>query len=173
MEIIHNVMSPEVFHKVRYDAYNLWETDPNGYFTSDEEWTDNLKDGYTGTCYCRQLDGDRYDLIFDDIKHKLPTTENVSLLYYVWDVHSGIQWHNDGYWDWAGSIYLDDGWKPEWGGIFLWKTLYPEYAYHAHIPTANTMSLNTLAIPHCVTPVLENALCPRFSIQVFCKSCGI
>ncbi|MCT2558883.1 2OG-Fe(II) oxygenase [Tsuneonella sp. YG55] len=89
-----------------------------------------------------------------------------NVLFHAWPVGSFIPWHRDGKHGGAATVYLNERWEPEWGGLFLHrasKGARPSVV----VPRFNRGLRNDSGIDHCTTPVLPGAPEPRFSLQVF------
>jgi len=94
----------------------------------------------------------------------LPHAERLVFQYYVWKQNAAISLHKDSAYKFGATIYLNENWDIDCGGLFLWqhgselKGFCPEY---------NSMVLNNSGEAHLVTPV--NPLSPvhRYTIQVW------
>lgn len=88
-------------------------------------------------------------------------------MFYIWQKGSAISNHNDYSYKFGATIYLNENWDIDDGGIFLWrrKTDNPS-AWHAVVPTFNFMVVNNESEDHLVTPVNVNAE-QRVTIQIF------
>jgi hypothetical protein len=84
---------------------------------------------------------------------------------YAWTRLSYIPWHDDGHVGDAVTIYLNDVWEPDWGGLFLYKNRADQIFGHA--PSFNCGLRNKGTLPHATTPVSLDAPEPRFTLQLF------
>jgi hypothetical protein len=74
-----------------------------------------------------------------------------------------IPWHSDGTYESALTIYLNEDWKENWGGIFLYKK---DNEITGIIPQKNLGILLEGGTDHCVTTTNINAE-DRISLQFF------
>jgi hypothetical protein len=86
---------------------------------------------------------------------------------YAWTRYSYIPWHNDGHRKEALTIYLNQDWDPDWGGLFLYQD--PDQAIRGFAPKFNCGLKNTAHVRHCTTMVTSEASEPRFTLQLFAK----
>jgi len=70
------------------------------------------------------------EIFFNSVKKQIEQKINLNfeklnldfrLAVYIWGRLSYITWHNDHGWDYNGTIYLNENWNLNYGGIFLWK----------------------------------------------------
>jgi len=167
MKLVHNVFDVQQYLDVKQEAFRSFKQDSDTYWTSHDVWTDNLKDGMDGTVLCQHV-SDKYNKIISEcVKPHLPEWDGeYDMMWYVWDKGSGINWHNDLPHRFAATIYLNDNWLKEHGGVFLWQEN-KTYDIHGWLPKANTMVVNDQGEQHYVTPITSNALVCRHTIQIF------
>ncbi|GAA4051313.1 2OG-Fe(II) oxygenase [Parerythrobacter jejuensis] len=84
----------------------------------------------------------------------------------AWTRLAYIPWHNDTKHAEAVTVYLNEEWDPDWGGLFLWRDG-ANGAIHAKEPLFNTALRNSGAVLHATTPVMLDAPEPRFTVQLF------
>ena len=131
-------------------------------------WSSNLTRGILGQCNITPAPEDLKIEIVESLKNIYPQIDifDIFVSFYVWGRLSGINWHSDEKYDGGITIYLNEYWDYDWGGIFLWKDeKYNEI--NGLIPTKNTLVFNDMKEIHYVTPI--NPLCqePRMTIQIF------
>jgi hypothetical protein len=108
----------------------------------------------------------------DLIRSQLAATGVIDLAHswrvmgYCWTSLSYIPWHNDRDHAEAVTVYLNDRWEADWGGLFLWRDQ-QEGAIRAYEPRCNTALRNSGAVLHATTPVMLDAPEPRFTLQLF------
>ena len=95
------------------------------------------------------------------IKHKEYTVMN-----YVWTRLSYIPWHNDPHTSSAITVYLNEKWHKDWGGLFLFMERDSEQI-HGYIPRFNSAVKNESNIMHSTTIISSDAETPRITIQMF------
>jgi hypothetical protein len=89
-------------------------------------------------------------------------------LIYVWTPHSYIPVHSDGMHRKTVTIYCNDMWSPEKGGILQWFD--PEKnAWQELVPACGTVVFNDQDEKHATTPVLTQGEF-RISLQIFLLS---
>lgn len=86
-------------------------------------------------------------------------------MFYVWLRGSHIPWHTDGKYQMGSTVYLNETWNPDDGGIYLWKD--EESKIHGEVPEYNKMVLNSGKTPHAVTMISNQAENLRTTVQVF------
>lgn len=96
-------------------------------------------------------------------KHKRYRYEEV--FFYIWPSFSYINWHDDHSWDIASSIYINEHWDINDGGLFLYKHKGENKFY---CPEFNTCVVNQNHLSHATTMIVPNAP-HRLSIQIFGK----
>lgn len=86
---------------------------------------------------------------------------------YAWSRLSYIPWHNDGMHEVAITVYLNDVWEQDWGGIFLYMD--EMSGIRGYAPKFNTGLKNRGHILHSTSMVTPDAAGPRFTLQIFPK----
>jgi hypothetical protein len=94
------------------------------------------------------------------------THDHYHVMAYAWECGSFIPWHNDGHVQTAVTVYLNDRWEDDWGGLFLYK-IASTGEVHGHSPRFNCAMRNDANVMHSTTPVTAKALEPRFTLQLF------
>ena len=87
---------------------------------------------------------------------------------YAWCPLSYIPWHNDGHVDCAATVFLNEHWDPNWGGLFLYRES-EETQIKAFAPSFNSGFRNDGHIRHATSMVAMDAPEPRFTLQIFAK----
>ena len=114
----------------------------------------------------------RYAFTSDDVEffQKIKKEVEIKIPYRVTSivVHmmpklSYIPWHHDDHVKAALSLYLNETWNPNWGGIFMYKT---DTDICAVEPKRNLGLFQYGGTPHCVTTVNMDAEY-RLSLQFF------
>jgi hypothetical protein len=111
------------------------------------------------------------DLLKDKILNQLLKKEIIKhkeydVMNYVWTRLSYIPWHNDGHVRSAITIYLNENWHKDWGGIFLFMEKESEQI-KGYIPKFNSAVRNESGIMHSTTIISSDAEAPRITIQLF------
>jgi hypothetical protein len=92
---------------------------------------------------------------------------NYHVMNYVWTRLSYIPWHHDDKRRNAITIYLNEYWDHNWGGLYLYYT----DATHikGYLPKFNTAIKNSNTLVHSTTIISMDAESPRITIQLFTK----
>jgi hypothetical protein len=127
-------------------------------------WQPYLYSGFTGSVYMADLSRNVHQIILNKF-NSFPACDNIGIKHYIWDYRSGINWHHDDHTIWAATLYLNEEWKLDWGGFFLFKdennsvqTMYPCY---------NCLVLNDNKIEHKVTAINKKTQPMRHTLQIF------
>lgn len=94
------------------------------------------------------------------------TTDYV-VMNYAWSRLSYIPWHNDGMHEVAITVYLNEIWDRDWGGLFLYMDDRQEIK--GYCPKFNTCVKNSGHILHSTTMIAPDASAPRLTLQIFPK----
>lgn len=147
---------------------NLW--DKSVWKINKGNWADHLTDGYAGLVAITKL-ADHYP--DTDKKISWAVQQHIGrqidwavspLVLQVWGENSGVNWHSDNHADFAFTIYLNDYWKEEWGGLLQYKYFNDDKFL---VPEPGTLVLNTDQTWHRVTETKTHLL--RYTIQCFGK----
>jgi hypothetical protein len=95
--------------------------------------------------------------------------KNYSVMNYVWTRLSYIPWHNDNHRRNAITVYLNENWHADWGGIFLYAEDSERRKIKGYVPRFNTAVKNNSKIQHSTTMISMDAESPRVTIQLFAK----
>src|SRR5205807_392777 len=99
--------------------------------------------------------------------------KNYHVMNYVWTRLSYIPWHNDGARGTAITIYLNEYWDPDWGGIYLFHTEREPTNIKGYLPKFNTAVKNNNTVSHSTTMISMDAQIPRVTIQLFTKAVNV
>tara|TARA_R100000315_G_scaffold54213_1_gene28065 strand:- start:35 stop:562 length:528 start_codon:yes stop_codon:yes gene_type:complete len=131
-------------------------------------WGTELTKGFSGCCLSTGIEGEIKERILKEIQSFLPECQEYILQYYIWQQHSGIAVHDDSGKVFGATIYLNDTWQPENGGIFLYKDKEkPGPEWTALLPEHNTMVINDNKEQHMVTSVSPYSTDLRYTIQIW------
>ena len=97
--------------------------------------------------------------------------ENLDFLpfIYIWSGGSYITWHEDNLYPYNGTIYLNEEWDSDDGGVFLYKDNLTKEIKGIE-PTYNSMVVNSDTeddqhTPHCVTCIVPGTIKKRVTLQ--------
>lgn len=165
MKYYENVLSKQLLDRIQFDINNQV---PKYNWSSNIPWVPPLKFGISGLCIQARVTGQLHIDILKEIQHLLPEALDYTLMYNIWPAHSGIGKHDDSNKIFGATIYLNEGWSVNDGGIFLYKKEdNKESEWNAIVPTKNTMVLNDENEMHLVTQVSPLAEGFRITIQVW------
>jgi Rps23 Pro-64 3,4-dihydroxylase Tpa1-like proline 4-hydroxylase len=110
---------------------------------------------------------DKIDYIYSKYRKLNKNFNDISICFYVWTKGSYIPFHCDDHPNYvAGStIYLNEQWHPDWGGLYLWRD--KKNKYHAEVPEFNKMILNDSFVNHGTTLTSQDANELRLTLQIF------
>ena len=123
--------------------------------------------------------------ISDDIRHRIEDflihsetlsdmdirRENLDpkfIFYYCSDTNSGLGWHTDESMKVAISLYLNDDWDPDWGGLFCYKDPWDQETVHQIVPEKNKAVIMNGPVWHKVSRLQPEAPV-RESLQILIK----
>lgn len=127
-------------------------------------WPENVKINVSGSVVELIANPTLRDLIIQDIENIIPPVDDISVKFYAWQKNSGISWHRDAHAKFGATIYLNEQWDINDGGLFVYED---GGMLKAHLPTFNTMVINDNQTSHMVTPVSPFAKHDRYTIQIF------
>ena len=164
MKIVDNALSDSLYKECskvikEFLPHQLWGS-------SNLFWGDDLIKGLGGSCLSTLVPGNLQYEIVEQIKHKLPPADKIIVQFYVWQALSGIMWHNDEAHKFGATIYLNENWNINDGGIFLYKNT-ESNTLTGLTPKKNTMVINDQHEFHMVTPVSLNTSEPRLTLQIW------
>ena len=166
MKLFDNVLSDELLQEIRGEIHKAV---PEHKWTSSFAWPHDLTFGIVGTSLQCLIEDEVKEKILDQIQHLLPKCEKYHMQYYLWLPNSGIAVHNDYGKVFGATIYLNEQWHSDQGGIFIYKKSAtvndPEWT--ALLPKHNTMILNDIQEHHMVTPVSPYSPDVRTTIQIW------
>lgn len=101
------------------------------------------------------------------IKRGVLETNQFAVMNYAWSRMSYIPWHEDPDHETAVTVYLNEKWDRDWGGIFLYMD--DAAQIHGYPPRFNTCVRNSGHVMHSTTMVTPDADGPRLTLQLFPK----
>lgn len=171
MKIISSFLSLGKCLDIMHDVDNTLLKEPV-WKINKTNWQSHLTRGYTGSVYLVDF-RDHYAELDKKITWQIQDSghfknkidwKSTRLILQVWDTGSGCNWHTDNHCDFACTIYLNDIWKEEWGGILRYRQN-DEDKYL--IPETGTMVINHNQAYHMVTE--SKAPHFRYTLQCFGK----
>ena len=132
-------------------------------------WDPNLFVGNFGPVYMLPLDEynnyfyDKFTQVHPDFANSIVITTFLQ----IWTNGSGINWHTDLDDRMAATIYLNQNWDRNWGGLFLFKGAESDNTAGWINPTYNRCVWFKSPLWHSVSLISRAAPEPRISIQIF------
>lgn len=166
IEVIENILSEQLLkdcqdlaQEVLYSTETRWR--------SNMTWQNELKrKSNTVLVYeIKKNNQNIFNRIRKEIKDKTGKHIN-DLLIHFWPPLSYLDWHDDGVYSDAVTIYLNKEWSPSWGGYFLYNE---NDNIRGVIPKENLGIHQKGGIPHCVTTINVDSDI-RVSLQAFLLS---
>ena len=167
MQIIPNFLEKDVLDSI-LEKYN--DSRGRARFEVNEmgRWTDDLYTGNFGPVYVLPLE--EYMEYFTRKFSHIPVCENYTIaacFMHIWSKGSGIRWHQDsagGAQRMAATIYLNEVWDSNWGGLFIYEK---DGNHNWYNPQFNQCVWFESPMWHCVSIIANNIPEPRLSIQLF------
>jgi len=168
MQIIHNAISDELNEKIVIFIYDALQRPQ--WVASQFYWGVGLIRGILGdSLSTNNIPTDLKNQIIDELRPYLPSTRNIDIGLNVWPPLSALNWHTDEKYNYGATLYLNDNWYREWGGLFLYECKKSNQILGV-VPEKNLLVINNNSEPHAVTPIATEIEFPRLSVQIFQKS---
>jgi len=171
---IENFLPEQLFKSCQNISDDLLTRNANSFTTNLKYWEDEIvKDSFPVLVHFINRESDLYSVLKNGIENKtgyyVPNTAEI--MFYYWTRYSYIPWHNDGIHDYTLTIYLNESWDKNFGGMFLYSdaTTVEEIQNNdvkGIFPKRNLGVLQKGGTFHCTTPVHYNGNM-RKTIQVF------
>lgn len=164
MKLFHNILSSEILVNCAKELDSLirepvWRV-------SDQFWQPQIQVGVVGLCTSTLVGEELKSQIYESIKDILPEHDGIMAQHYIWHKHGAISLHDDGAHKFGATIYLNQNWNIDNGGIFVWKDNTTGELY-AQCPSYNSLMLNSNRELHLVTPISPLTSENRITIQIW------
>jgi hypothetical protein len=136
------------------------------WYSSAFTWNQNLRSGFPGAILQSSVSKELFDRVVQCTRDRLPPYKTIHIQHYIWQPYSGITIHRDEPYYYSATIYLNEVWAPEFGGLFVWRDSPKDMKWNAICPTYNTMIINKSGTEHMVTMVSPYSYYPRISLQL-------
>jgi hypothetical protein len=168
MKIFNNAISDnlqqECIQEIKQNSQKrVWTSSSIG-------WPEVVRSNIVGSCISCDVSADLSKQIEHQIKQYLPEHQNLILQFYVWQYNSGISLHDDHTYKFGATLYLNNSWHVNWGGIFLWYETMQDLEHGnclGLIPQGKTLVVNDERQLHLVTPVSSSSPSFRITIQIW------
>jgi len=131
--------------------------------SSEIQWNPGLRIGVVGSCLIQETTQELRDLIIPEIKPLVPECNDIAINYHLWQRGSGISGHTDKDYEWGATLYLNEEWHYNYGGLFCWQPK-DEETMRAITPLKNTLVLNDDQEVHFVTTISPE--CPQYRVTL-------
>lgn len=164
---IDNFLEPDILESLKT---RFQESKGKPVFEINEfgRWDSNLHKGNYGPVYMLPLDDymeyfrNKFNHVHNDFRHSTLG----AVFMQIWTNGSGINWHHDQDDRMAATIYLNEEWNLNWGGLFLYQGENGRSSHWTN-PHYNRCVWFKSPLWHCVTLISKAAPQPRLSIQLF------
>jgi Rps23 Pro-64 3,4-dihydroxylase Tpa1-like proline 4-hydroxylase len=100
------------------------------------------------------------------LKNNVIKHTDYSVMNFVWTKLSYIPWHDDPAASSAITVYLNEKWHRDWGGIYLFSENEGEQI-RGYIPKFNSAVKSESRVMHATTIISSDAETPRITVQLF------
>lgn len=160
--VVYDILDENLFISCQDYSKKMLLTAKNSY--TNHSWEKKIvKD--SNPVIINQLDSSDslYKKIEDTISVKLQIKNIKSILFYYWTQNSHIPWHTDPNDNGGITIYLNEVWDKDSGGIFLFET---NNGISGIYPKKNMSVVQKGGVPYCVSPT-SRCSDIRYTIQIF------
>lgn len=168
MKIYEDVLPKELLERCIEELRS--SQDSRSWGISNLFWKEELKVGLVGNVSMRCLPEELTLEVHEVLKKYFSKIGRVFMYqYYIWNQMSGISRHDDKGYVEGGTLYLNETWDSNWGGLFVWKDKDEEreYKLNAICPKQNMLIINDESEMHLVTPVSPIVPQVRTTIQIW------
>jgi len=133
-------------------------------------WSEpNVTNGTTGSVLSSSVSDKVQNLIYDRFSTIVDISEynSIKMEYYIWQPYSGLSLHDDEGYGMAATIYLNENWDVDYGGMFMWKDSLEPELFKAIPPIKKMMVLNDEKESHMVSTISPLSPSLRSTIQVW------
>jgi Rps23 Pro-64 3,4-dihydroxylase Tpa1-like proline 4-hydroxylase len=167
MIIVENFLSPNVLKVVEEIKKNFNSKGPDKRLG----WTNAIWEPYlqqnsalTFVVPVPELD-ESLQLLFGEIDPKFKDVK-IDTQFCVWGKGTTIPFHHDNHVAFAATIYLNEEWRIEDGGLFIWKT-YDKDQLRVVSPEYNLCVINDIHEAHHVSVINYGAEQLRLTLQIW------
>jgi|21_taG_2_1085346.scaffolds.fasta_scaffold17829_2 hypothetical protein len=165
MKLFENVLSEKLFDDIVKDLYS--RLDKGVWSSSRFAWPDHIKNHIIGSTNWTDVKKSLAHKILTEFKEYYPYKDEnkIAVMYYVMNPNAGISVHHDeDHYSWNATIYLNQDWDPDWGGLLLWSE--DDTYFKGLVPKKNRMVVFDTNVSHIVTPVAHTSPQERATIQI-------
>ena len=138
----------------------------SGFKTNKTDWEENIiQESESLKIYTADDDNELINRIRQEIENQTGWIANGEMMLYFWPPGSYIPWHNDGHMNAGFTLYLNEFWDKDWGGLFLYE-YGPENIIIGVTPNENMAILQEGGVQHAITTINKGANI-RITLQAF------
>ena len=164
IEKFDNFLDEESFKIVQETAFrHLGPRSSTTFRTNYTVWSDNIINQSSAVLVYDVKEENVIKILDDECMKRFDKTP-FNYMFYYWTNNSFIPWHEDGHVSNAGTLYLNDEWNKDFGGLYLYETV--ENEIKALVPTRNTYIFQYNHTKHATTPTYPGTPF-RVSVQMF------
>jgi len=158
--IYDKVFSDKDFDYIKKESDNVFKSKN---FISNTFWSKDIKD-YSKEVYIHNIENSKLKNIITKELYNIGIKNHIkSLMFYYWEQGTYIPWHKDSSHGAGMTIYLNDSWNYENGGLFLYEL---NNKIETIVPKKNLGVFQIGGVPHSTTIVSEKNKI-RKTLQVF------
>lgn len=164
MKIYREVLTNETIRSIRIETQQ--SLGKSEWRVSTLSWNPDLRRGIQSSSMAKYLSEGLSGEVEDQIKHLLPPYDRLLQQIYLWAPGSGISLHADVDKKFGLTIYLNEQWDIDFGGLFVWEDG-DSNELKVKKPEFNSMILSDCKEPHLVTPVAIACPVLRHTLQIW------
>jgi hypothetical protein len=162
MKIVSNLLDKETLKLIEDDFE--FKSKISQWSVSNIIWEKKLKEFSIGQINQCSVDDNIASRIEDCLNPYLKEYKKIFIQHYIWHPLSNISLHNDSVYLFGATVYLNEHWDINWGGLFVYKDT---ECYKVVVPEYNTCIINDDCSSHLVTTINPNIQYPRRTIQIW------
>ena len=164
MKIVKNVLTENTLESIHNKIKN--DYDLKVWKNSILFWQPSIRIGNHVGVLTQIVNDELASCIEKEISQFLPKYNRLVIQIYLWPKGSNISWHNDKGYFFGATIYLNNYWEINYGGLFIWEDN-ENKELKVLCPSKNVMVINDKEEGHCVTHVTSVALEARMTLQIW------
>lgn len=161
MKPVHNLLERSFYKEINHLSKTMYK---NKDYEINSSWVKGIK-GFSKPVFVHTInDASIHKRLKSNLSNVGINRPIKGAMLYFWIPGSYIPWHNDVIYTAGLTIYLNDYWKIEYGGLFQFYT--KPNVVETITPSANLGVYQEGGVPHSTTVVAKNAPVRR-TLQVF------
>jgi Rps23 Pro-64 3,4-dihydroxylase Tpa1-like proline 4-hydroxylase len=170
MKIYKNVLPNDLYLECMEELE--FKSEKNCWQSSSFTWNEKIRECVFGECLISPVSKSLSEKIEFEFKKYFSEYNKFEVNFYCWMNGSGISFHTDSSHNrkCGATIYLNESWSPEWGGVFLWYENEKDQLVgkiSGLSPQFNNLIINDTVQPHMVTSISPLSPQIRISLQIW------